>query len=73
MTRLTYWSRWSRYRDSESGLANLWNILKNQLKTLKSKGKQDYDIVIDLVTDVNNIVLRLKALDSYCMLIVTAC
>ena len=24
MTRLTYWSRWSRYRDSEAGLANLW-------------------------------------------------
>ena len=49
------------------------NILKNQLKTIKTKGKQDYDIVIDLVTDVNNIVLRLKALGSYCMLIVTAC
>ena len=39
------------------------NMLKNQLKGIKGKGKMDYDIVIDLVTDVNNIVLRLKALN----------
>ena len=44
------------------------NILKNQLKTIKTKGKQDYDIVIDLVTDVNNIVLRLIALDKETLL-----
>ena len=32
------------------------NMLKNQLKSIMGKGKMDYDIVIDLVTDVNNIV-----------------
>ena len=37
------------------------NMLKNQLKNISVKGKIDYEIVIDLVTDVNNIVLRLKA------------
>ena len=38
------------------------NILKTQLKNIKVKGKHDYDIVIDLVTDINNIVLRLKSI-----------
>ena len=32
------------------------------------KGKHDYDIVIDLVTDVKNIVLRLEAVDAEKML-----
>ena len=36
--------------------------LKQQLKSIKPKGKKDQDIVIDLVTEVNNIVLRLKTL-----------
>ena len=40
------------------------NKLKKQLKSIKVKGKQDYDIIIDLVTDVKNIVLRLKAVDA---------
>ena len=44
------------------------NILKNQLKNIKVKGKHDYDVVIELVTDVNNIVLRLKALEMETML-----
>ena len=39
------------------------NKLKSQLKNIKGKGKSDYDIVMDLVTEVNNIVLRLKAID----------
>ena len=39
------------------------NMLKKQLKGIKGKGRMDYDIVIDLVTDVNNIVLRLRAID----------
>ena len=39
------------------------NKLKTQLKTIKVKAKHDYDVVIELVTDVNNIVLRLKAID----------
>jgi hypothetical protein len=38
------------------------NKLKIQLKSIKPKGKKDQDIVIDLVTEVNNIVLRLKTL-----------
>ena len=38
------------------------NMLKTQLKGIKSKGRMDYDIVIDLVTDVNIIVLRLRAI-----------
>ena len=38
------------------------NKLKSQLKNIRSRGKSDYDVVIDLVTDVNNIVLRLKAI-----------
>ena len=38
------------------------SILKNQLKNIKPTGKHDYEIVIDLVTDVNNIILRLTAL-----------
>ena len=36
--------------------------LKQQLKSIKPKGKKDQDIVIDPVTEVNNIVLRLKTL-----------
>ena len=36
------------------------NKLKSQIKNIKVKGKHDYDIDIELVTDVNNIVLRLK-------------
>ena len=39
-------------------------------KCIKPKGRKDQDIVIDLVTDVNNIVLRLKALNIEQMLIV---
>ena len=39
------------------------NKLKVQLKSIKAKGKREQDIVIDLVTEVNNIVLRMKALD----------
>jgi hypothetical protein len=38
------------------------NKLKSQLKNIKIKAKHDYDVVIELVTDVNNIVLRLQAL-----------
>ena len=38
------------------------NKLKSQLKNICSRGKSDYDVVIDLVTDVNNIVFRLKAI-----------
>ena len=37
--------------------------LKAQLKSIKPLGKKDHDIVIELVTDINNIVLRLGALD----------
>ena len=44
------------------------NKLKKQLKGIKVKGKHDYDIIIDLVTDVNNIVLRLKTIDAEPML-----
>ena len=44
------------------------NKLKNQLKSIKSQNKQDHDIVIDLVTDVNNIVLRLSSLGAEQML-----
>ena len=36
--------------------------LKSQIKCIKAKGRTDYDVVIDLVTDVNNIILRLKAI-----------
>ena len=39
------------------------NKLKAQLKSIKGRGKSDYDVVIDLVTDVGNIVLRLKAIE----------
>ena len=39
------------------------NKLKIELKSIKAKGKREQDIVIDLVTEVNNIVLRMKALD----------
>ena len=39
------------------------NKLKIQLKSIKGNGKTDCDVVIDLVTDVNNIVLRLKAIE----------
>ena len=48
----------------------LANKLKIQLKSIKPKGRKDQDIIIDLVTDVNNIVLRLKALNMEQMLIV---
>ena len=44
------------------------NKLKNQLKNMKVKGKKDYDIIIDLVTDVKNIVLRLQAIGAEEML-----
>ena len=40
------------------------NKLKNQLKNIKIKAKHDYDVVIDLVTDINNIVLRMKSIGS---------
>ena len=39
------------------------NKLKTQLKAIKPRGKKDPDIVIDLVTEVNNISLRLKTLN----------
>ena len=39
------------------------NKLKTQLKSIKGKGRTDSDLVIDLVTDVNNIILRLKAIE----------
>jgi hypothetical protein len=38
------------------------NKLKVQLKHIKPKGKTDHDVIIDLVTEVNNIVLRLKTM-----------
>ena len=38
------------------------NKLKSQLKNIRIKAKHDYDVVIELVTEVNNIVLRLQAL-----------
>ena len=44
------------------------NMLKTQLKNIRAKGKIDHNIVIELVTEVNNIVLRLKALDMEEML-----
>ena len=44
------------------------NILKQQLKNVKVKGKFEYETVIELATDVNNIVLRLKAVDREEML-----
>ena len=44
------------------------NKLKKQLKNIKVKGKQDYDIIIDLVTDVKNIVLRLQSIEAEEML-----
>ena len=34
------------------------NKLKTQLKNIKPKGKSDHDLIIDLVTEVNNITLR---------------
>ena len=66
----------------ENVMANAWKILENlygdkelianklkkQLKNIKSKGKTDHDIVIDLATDVKNLVLRLKAVDAENML-----
>ena len=47
-------------------LANKLNV---QLKSIKPKAKKDQDIIIELVTDVNNIVLRLKALKVEQMLV----
>ena len=44
------------------------NKLKKQLKNIRVKGKQDHDIIIDLVTDVKNIVLRLKSINAEEML-----
>ena len=38
--------------------------LKSQLKNIRVKGKQDFDIILDLVTDVKNIVLRLQSVDA---------
>ena len=40
------------------------NKLKLQLKNIKVKGKKDFDIIIDLVTDVKNIVLRLQSVEA---------
>ena len=68
----------------ETTLAGAWKVLdklygdkdliasklKIQLKSIKPKGKKDQDIIIDLVTDVNNIALRLKTLNMEQMLIV---
>ena len=39
------------------------NKLKVQLKNIKPKGRNDHDVIIDLVTEVNNISLRLKTLN----------
>ena len=39
------------------------NKLKIQLKNIKPKGKTDHDLVIDLVTEVNNIALTLKVME----------
>ena len=47
----------------------LANKLKVELKSIKPKAKKDQDIIIELVTDVNNIVLRLKALKVEQMLV----
>ena len=44
------------------------NRLKKQSKGIKVKGKHDYDIIIDLVTDVKNIVLRLRTVGAEEML-----
>ena len=44
------------------------NKLKMQLKSIKLRGKGEPDIVIDLVTEVNNLVLRLKTLNMEQML-----
>ena len=44
------------------------SLLKTQLKSIKAKSKIPHDIVIELATEVNNIVLRLKALDMENML-----
>ena len=44
------------------------NKLKKQLKGMKVKGKHDSDIIIDLVTDVKNIVLRLQSVGAEEML-----
>ena len=40
------------------------NKLKIQLKSIKPRGRKEQDIVLDLVTEVNNIVLRMKALNT---------
>ena len=40
------------------------NKLKMQLKNIKVKAKRDFDIIIELVTDVNNIILRLKSVGA---------
>ena len=47
----------------------LANKLKVQLKSIKPRAKKDQDIIIELVTDVNNIVLRMKALKVEQMLV----
>ena len=61
----------------EKEMSKAWKILENlygdrdliasklkiQLKSIKAQGKHDYDVVIELVTDINNIVLRLKAIE----------
>lgn len=44
------------------------NLLKSQLKNIKAKSKVPHDVVIEIVTEVKNIVLRLKALDMEEML-----
>ena len=68
----------------ETSMAGAWNVLdklfgnkdlianklKVQLKSIKPKGKKDQDVLIDLVTEVNNIVLRLKTLNMEQMLVV---
>ena len=38
------------------------NKLKLQLKNIKPRGQGDQDVVLDLATEVNNVVLRLKSL-----------
>ena len=44
------------------------NILKNQLKNIKAKSKIPHDMVIEIVTEVKNVVLRFEALEMESML-----
>ena len=70
-------ARVARALYGETTMAGAWNVLdklygdkdlvanklKVQLKNIKPKGRNDHDVIIDLVTEVNNISLRLKTLN----------